>query len=206
MKDFRKLRRILVTLSVLVPVFAIEAAAQPGARRSPSDVRRVTANDTFRELMKAERETRNVPQPVLDAARMAALKQTKEDFRSIQDVNNRMMAAAWAQEVVDYEHTAQMLAEINSRAVRLKGNLALPQLENTKPKTVAASGMKEFKAALLAMDRSLMSFVTNPIFQERNVVEVNLATKATQDLEDVIAYSANLKKIAAHQKNEKANH
>jgi hypothetical protein len=206
MKDLRKLRRVLIIVSVLGPIFVIEAAAQPGARRSPSDVRRVTANDTFRELMKAERETRNVPQPVLDAARLATLKQMKEDFRLIQDVNNRMMAAAWANEMVDYERTAQMLTEINSRAVRLKGNLALPQPENTKPKTVAASGLKEFKAALLAMDRSLMSFVTNPIFQERNVVEVNLATKATRDLEDVIAYSANLKKIAGHLKNEKANH
>jgi hypothetical protein len=206
MKDFRKLRRILVMVAALVPVFVIEAAAQPGTRRSPADVRRATTNDTWRELMKVERETRNVPQPVLDAARLATLKQLKEDFRSIQDVNNRMMAAAWAQEMVDYDRTVQMLSEINSRAVRLKSNLALPEPENTKPKTLAASGVKEFKAALLVMDRSLMNFVTNPIFQERNVVEVNLATKATRDLEAVIAYSANLKKIASHLKNGKANH
>jgi len=56
------------------------------------------------------------------------------------------------------------------------------------------------------MDRSLMSFVNNPVFRERNVVEVNLATQATKDLDDVIAYSANLKKIAANLKRAKANH
>jgi hypothetical protein len=46
------------------------------------------------------------------------------------------------------------------------------------------------------MDRSIMSFVTNPIFKERNVVEVESATQASQDLADIIRFSATLKKIA----------
>ena len=46
-----------------------------------------------------------------------------------------------------------------------------------------------------------MSFVSNPIFQNPNVMEVNLATKASQDLEDVIIVSASLKKICDSLKN-----
>ena len=51
-----------------------------------------------------------------------------------------------------------------------------------------------------------MSFVTNPIFQNRNVVEVDLAARASEDLEDVITLSAGLKKVAANLKNSGADH
>jgi hypothetical protein len=190
----------------LIPVFAMVVAAQPGTRRSTEATRRAIANDTFRELMKRERETLAGPTPRSEAERFAALKQVREDFRTIQDVNNKMMSQAWARENIDYEQTSSMLAEINDRAVRLKSNLALPQPDKIQHKSLSATGSKEFKSALLLMDRSIMSFVNNPVFRERNVVEVTQATQATRDLEDVIAYSANLKKIAANLKRSKANH
>jgi hypothetical protein len=46
------------------------------------------------------------------------------------------------------------------------------------------------------MDRSIMSFVTNPMFKERNVMKVESATQASQDLADIIRFSATLKKVA----------
>ena len=206
MNSNRRFHRLLVIGSALIPLFVIVVAAQPGSRRTSEATRRVIANDTFRELMKRERETLTGPTPRSEAERFAALKQLREDFRAIQDVNNKMMSEAWARESIDYEQTSSMLGQINDRAVRLKSNLALPEPEKVQHRTLSAGGPKEFKSALLLMDRSLMSFVNNPVFRERNVVEVNLATQATKDLDDVIAYSANLKKIAANLKRAKANH
>jgi hypothetical protein len=110
------------------------------------------------------------------------------------------MAAAWGREGIDYARTSSMLGEINDRAIRLKNTLALPPAEKVKRTDLAVSGLKDFKSALLVMDRSLMSFVTNPIFRE-NTLEVNLAAKAMKDLEEVISYSANLRKIASNLKN-----
>lgn len=205
MNSNRRFHRLLVIGLALFPLFVIAVAAQPGTRRSTEATRRALANDTFRELMKKERETLAGPTPRSEAEKFAALKQVREDFRTIQDVNNKMMSQAWARENIDYEQTSNMLGEINDRAVRLKSNLALPQPDKIQHKTLYARGVKEFKSALLMMDRSLMSFVNNPVFRERNVVEVNLATQATKDLDDVIAYSANLKKIAANLKRSKAN-
>lgn len=198
MKSIPRFHLVFVTQLAFISVFVIGAAAQPGARRSVEARRRAIMNDTFRELMKKERETLTAPAPKSDAERAATLRQIREDFRAIQDVNNRMMSHAWAQDSVDYERTSTMLGEINEKATRLKSNLALPQPEKIQHKRVTATGLKEFKAALLLMDRSLMSFINNAIFRERNVVEVNLAAQATQDLEDVITYSANLRKIAAN--------
>jgi hypothetical protein len=206
MEGSNRLQNFLVIQMALIPAFAIAVAAQPGTRRSVESTRRAIANDTFRELMKRERETR-APAPTAnsEAARAVALRQLREDFKSIQDVNNKMMAQAWATEGIDYAHTSAMLGDINERAVRLKNNLSLPQPEKIRRQHVTASGLKEFKSALMLMDRSLMSFVNSPIFRERNVVEVNLAVQATQDLEDVITYSANLKKIAANLKHASEN-
>jgi hypothetical protein len=206
MKSNRRFQRIFVIQLALIPVFAIAVAAQPGSRRASAEAtRRAMANDTFRELMKRERETLAGPTPRSEAERFAALKQVREDFKTIQDVNNRMMSQAWAQDSVDYERTSNMLGEINDRAVRLKTNLALPQPDKIQHKSLDAKGAREFKSALMVMDHSLMSFINNPVFRERNVVEVNLATQATKDLEDVIAYSASLRKIAGNLKKTNAN-
>jgi hypothetical protein len=41
-----------------------------------------------------------------------------------------------------------------------------------------------------------MSFVKNPIFQKPNVVEIESATRASQDLAEIITLSATLKKIS----------
>ncbi|HEY6045671.1 MAG TPA: hypothetical protein VIU65_03655 [Pyrinomonadaceae bacterium] len=205
MNSNHRFHRLMVVGLALFPMFAIAVSAQPGTRRSTEATRRAIANDTFRELMKRERETLAGPTPRSEAEKFAALKQVREDFREIQDVNNKMMSQAWARESIDYEQTSNMLGEINDRAVRLKSNLALPQPDKTQHKNLTANGVKEFKSALLLMDRSLMSFVNNPVFRERNVVEVNLAAQATRDLDDVIAYSTNLRKIAANLKRSKAN-
>jgi hypothetical protein len=203
MKCIRRLETAIVILSALIFLFAISVAAQPGSRRNRDDSRRQIANDTFRELMKVQRES-HAPNPKADEERAARLRQIREDFRAIQDVNNRMMARAWKSESIDYDETSSMLAEINDKAVRLKNNLSLPHPEKLERQDVNAGGVKEFKSALLLMDRSLMSFVNNRIFRE-NVIEVNLVTEATRDLENVISFSSKLRKIAANLKTAQLN-
>ena len=106
------------------------------------------------------------------------------------------MAQVYAAETIDYDRTSAAIAQINTKATRLKNNLALPNPKDVKKKDLTVSGVKEFKAALLLMDRSIMSFVTNPIFQKPNVMEVEPATRASQDLADIITLSATLKRIA----------
>jgi len=194
MKNSRTLWLIGIAL---IPAFVVIASAQRGSSGRPNpDGTRATINDeTFRELMKMERENRNPAGDNSEVTR-ALLKQTSDDFKTIQSINNKMMAEVYATETVDYERTSAAIAQINTKAVRLKNNLSLPDAKKVKSKDLTVSGAKEFKSALLLMDRSIMSFVTNPIFKERNVVEVESATQASQDLADIIRFSATLKKIA----------
>jgi len=133
-----------------------------------------------------------------DPARRAVLKQISEDFREMQSLNNKMMAEAWAREELDYRYISDMVSQIRGRATRLKSNLYLPEPEGgeTKQINTEISSTKEFRAGLLHLDRLILNFATNPLFQKSNVVEVDSANRASRDLLAVIEESGRLKKIA----------
>jgi len=185
----------------LIGVFVFAASAQPASsgRRAPADTRRTINNDTWRELMKVDRETPNATPNSPDPARLAMMKQLREDFKTIQEVNNRMMGEVWGQEDPNYAHVATMISEINTRANRLKDNLLLPESDTQKEKRkdVMISSARHLRSVLLVMDRSIMSFVRNPIFQNPGIVDVDQAKRASDDLENVIAMSASLRKLSA---------
>jgi len=156
------------------------------------------------EINRRERERQLILQPLPakkddDSVRLAVLKQIKEDFKNIQGLNNTMMANAWSREELDYDYISDKVSQIRAKAVRLKTNLSLPEAEDVEKKRLDSmvTGVKEFRAALLLLDRSIMSFVTNPLFKEGNVVEVNLATKARRDLETVDQLTNRIKKAAS---------
>jgi hypothetical protein len=185
-------------LGAMLHVFILGAVAQqPGPRStSPTTMRGQINDDTFRELTRVERESVGSA-PRSEGQRKALLKQLREDFKGVQDTNNKMMAQAWSRESLDYQELAKMISQINERATRLKTNLYLPpDAEKKKNGLLTVSNLKEFRAALLLMDRFIMGFVKNSIFQKPDVVEINSAAQAANDLENVIALSSNLKKIA----------
>jgi hypothetical protein len=56
--------------------------------------------------------------------------------------------------------------------------------------------VRQFREVLLLLDKTIMRFVTNPVFQAANTVDVNLAKKASHDLEQVIFLTFDLKQNA----------
>lgn len=200
--DMTSLRRsnstkLLFVTQILILVYTCATGTQ-GQSRQPS------ARDTARQIQRVERDQLLLNQPLPptkedDSARLAALKQSKEDFRSIQGINNKMMANAWAKVELDYNSISESISQIRSKAIRLKSNLSLPKPEkqaDEKPIDFSVASVKDFRAGLMLLDRSLMSFVTNPLFKESSVMEVSAATRASHDLEMVIELSENLQKAA----------
>jgi len=141
-----------------------------------------------------------------EAMRLNRFKRIKEDFRDLQSLNNKMMADAWSQEALDYSSIADMVSKIRGKAGDLKDGLALPESEKsqTELKTAVVTTVRQFREQLLLLDKTIMRFVNNPVFQAGNAVDVNQAKKARADLEQVISLSADLKQNA--QKLRKANH
>jgi len=136
-----------------------------------------------------------IPKNESESVRLNRFKQIKADFRDLQSLNNKMMADAWSQDTLDYSSIADMVSKIRNKAGDLKEGLSLPEAENPQAasKSPAVTTVREFRAQLLLLDKTLMRFVNNPVFQANNTVDVDLAKKASADLEHVISLSVDLK-------------
>src|SRR5215467_3213160 len=139
MKNSRTLRG--VWLIALIPAFVVAASAQRASRPNPDGTRSTINDETFRELMKNERENKNTAGDSSETTQ-ALLKQIIDDFRSMQNINNKMMAEVYATPAIDYDRTSAAIAQINTKAVRLQSNLSLPNPKNVKKKDLNVAGAK----------------------------------------------------------------
>jgi len=129
----------------------------------------------------------------------SALPQIKDDFERIQLIDREMIKAVFVDNLVDYQQILKISAEIRKRAMRLKTNLSYPEPLNRPDaqKSRPSNEDEDIKVSLTNLDQSIMSFVTNPIFQLRQqIVESRLAMKATSDLVEVIELTETVKKHA----------
>jgi len=189
-----KLRRyaVLGTLIILRSAVAVDAqrSGELPMRNLVDQLARID-RDRAVDLQKIEGANRN-------EVREAIVKQIVEDFRDLQSVNNKMMATAFSQPALDYKYISRMVGEIGKKASRLKSNLALPKPEEKQEPSKASaevSNTEQFKAELLSLDKSLMSFVNNPIFQT-GVIDLRSVHQANTDLEAVIDMTSKLKKVS----------
>ena len=184
---------VISYIGVISILLSVNSAYGQSTRSNPRDV--------IIESNRQELDNLLLRKPILTAedksAQQAILKQINEDFKALQVLNNRLMTEATSQGELNYKSLAKVLSEMGSKASRLKSNLLLPKAEVEKQKenerALDASGFKE---ALQAFDKVVTSFATNPIFQKVNVMEVELAKKASLDLVVIIQQSSRLKKAA----------
>ena len=190
------MRRILCNGSYLLTLVCMSVTF------TSSQAQRKTPRDVVMESNRQELDNLLLRKPILatedKSARQAVLKQINDDFKTLQVLNNKLMSEVEDQGGVDYKEISTMLADIGSRAARLKSNLALPKVDEKKEKanselTTAAA----LKDRLMEFDKVVMSFATNPIFQQANVIDVELAKQASGDLATIIERSGKLKKAAA---------
>lgn len=143
---------------------------------------------------------REAARPRTSEEEKLALTQIAEDYQRIQLINNRMMSGAMSRPVPIFKDIAEATAEIKRRANRMRDNLRLPAPEKsdsvkaTRPLHV--NDAAQMKAALLDLDRSIMSFIKNPIFKNTGVVDLEEAMKASRDLVTIIEWSQLLTKEA----------
>jgi len=166
-----------------------------GNRNPPQTVIRNAEQD----LMSREWNLTHIPDQVdgqFKKEEISIFHQVQEDFTLIQVVNNKMVKAVFLDKSLDYKLISATTEEIRKRALRLKGNLVLPKVSDKEKNRdyQAASDDERLKVALLTLDRSIMDFVTNPLFRMSNVIDPDLASKAGRDLESIIELSDAIRK------------
>jgi hypothetical protein len=118
------------------------------------------------------------------------VKQVKEDFGRIQEINAEVMKAYTSGAPPDYKYLAEAMADINKRAGRLKTNLLLPEPESTE------AFQEQNGSPLVQLNSLIVGFVTNPIFKNANTIDAQDGVKAKRDLGYIVELSNRIRKSA----------
>ena len=122
-------------------------------------------------------------------------KEVKQDFLLIQTLNETLPSLGNS-EPLDYARIAATASKIKSIAGRLDSSLLLPEMSKQKSLVTFNSTPDGLRTALTSLHDLIGSFAGNPVFNEPGVIDVEQTTKARQDMKQIIAVSAVLKKIA----------
>ena len=121
----------------------------------------------------------------------------KEDFERIQVINGELLDVTNSNAGVDHKRISEAAGEIMKRATRLKSNL-FPMVSKDRGNKIAppSEGREDLKALLAALDRAILDFVHNPIFENTKVVDPKDSTRAERDLQQIISLSNRTRKKA----------
>ena len=189
---YRSLIGIAFLLAVAAPVFA--------QRASPPVDRTNQARARQQDMSKREWQLRNFgnPEVTKDRRRLEALMaQTEADFNTMLSLHNEIVRSLNATKV-DYQFVSKATGEIRKRAHSIQSNLnlGLPPEEIKQEEMPALTNESEMKDGLIKLCKRIRSFVTNPVIEEPNVLDVDKRALAMRDLESVIQLSAHLKRDA----------
>jgi hypothetical protein len=137
----------------------------------------------------------NVNTPPNDREKLLAQLAIKRDFRDLQMVNNQLMARVFEHSRIDSQEVSQKeirtsLSKIRRLAERLRLNFNIPKTEPVEPANDLA-----LNPGLLRLDKAVMSFVDNPLFQQTKVYDSELASRAGKDLTEISILTDSLRKL-----------
>lgn len=189
MSSRTKFQLLLIALTLVASFSFVQGQTRS---RNRDQARRIERAEMERLLLWA------VPKDESESVRVNRFKKIKDDFRDLQALHNKMMADAWLKDSLDYSSIADMVSKIRGKANDLKEGLSLPASDSSLAdfKAPAVASVRQFREELLLLDKKLMSFVNNPVFQAANTVDVNLAKQASADLEQVLFLTVDLKQNA----------
>ena len=192
---------ILVSLLLATPTTSLPQEL-PGASRGRATARRESI--LAREAETQNREStrtlnqRKAGSPQLSPAdRKLIVNQIVEDFERIQIANLEMLRVSVTLDPAACKQISKLAEEMNKRARRLKSNLGVPDLEGAKKNSeTPAMDEAQFRASLLALNASVRSFVSNPIFRDPRVRDLRELSNLQRDIANVIELSRTTKKAA----------
>ena len=191
----------LSSLLLLSGFYAPTLLAQRDAMRPPAVlVRAKEINEAERDRdLKAVPKVPPVSDKELQKLRASLMKQLGNDFRNLQIVDNEMMSEAVASKELNYERLTRQVTQIKARASSLKSNLALPEAPAAASRKDQPDNVSDqvLRAQLDSLDKSIRDFVTNPIFRDPRVLDVNLSLQASQNLRNIVDLSDEIKRNAS---------
>lgn len=188
---------------LIAPVTSLAQQRTPSSPTTASSRREAIfareADIQNRELrLRLLREAGKTTTPTNEADRKQIVSQIFEDFERIQIVNREMLQASANLNAPAYKRISTLANEMTNRAKRLKSNLGIPDMaqENKAAEDRSTMDAAQFKSSLQTLNVSVKSFVTNPLFKDPRVTDVQQLHNLRRDIANVIELSRTLKKVA----------
>ncbi len=179
-----------------VALWASSARAQSTSSSAARAAARADAEMRQRMLWDLDKLKKDKPSKPPDAR--PDYGEVAEEFKQLQLVNYSLAGLADPKSTLDFARVRKESAEVRKRAARLKGYLSLPEVEDAKKQDKAAEIQtpEALRAAVGRLDELVNSFAWNPVFQNSDVVDLDLSMKASRDLAGIISLSEQIRKSA----------
>lgn len=131
--------------------------------------------------------------------RRSLFPQINEDFQRIQIIHNEIVRMLKPEKSLDYDRLAELTDDMKKRSSRLRENLALPEPEEkTEPKAEHSETIDEshMKDNIVVLHDLVVSFVGNPLFKNLGVVDATVINGASENLNNIIDVSDEIKREA----------
>ena len=118
----------------------------------------------------------------------------REDFMHIQVVARKLMQTISKDDPLNLPFVTKSAVEIRKRVVRLKKNLALSESDSVeRPRDEGEAKSRSLRFELSTLNDLIEQFVSNPMFKEARLADVESSAKARRDLDAIIVLSAEVK-------------
>jgi hypothetical protein len=187
---------ILISFGTSIAQTRPDGGGAAGARRETMTSREADLeNRQLRLLLLSEPEKSGT----LSAEdRKVLVKQIFEDFERIQIINRDILKTSSNLDRTGYKRISSLAGDMNKRAKRLKTNLGVPDVKDEKKDTgdILVSDATQLKASVQALNVSVKSFVTSPIFKDPRATTVGQMINLRRDISSIIGLSQLVKKVA----------
>jgi hypothetical protein len=124
--------------------------------------------------------------------------QINDDFQRVQVIHNELVRMLHSDKGLDYGRLAELSGDLKKRVTRLRENLALPQAEqSTEPaKRPDVIDDQQVRKDIVALHDLVVSFVGSPLFRNLGVIDPKVMDEATNDLNNIIDLSEEMKRAA----------
>jgi len=194
----------LLTVTACALVLVLSTAAHAQRTGNPIDIYNARRESERIEALR-KRELENVrnatraKMPVDPRRKQALIAQIREDFNTIQVLNNELIRAAFAGQELDYVSLYEKAGEMKKRANRLRDTIKFPNDQSEERGNTIQETFDEIrlKTSVLVLRNMVRSFVTNPLFQQHaGTLDVQLSARANRDLRGIADMSDAIRKNA----------
>lgn len=188
-------RKVLLAMGLVLGL-SIWADAQsvplPPTPVAESDLRDNTIKMRSIDLERVKRDAAKIRPEDVSREQEIRFEQTKENFESIQKLQDSIIKAYTTGKTIDYSRIRKSASDISKKSLWLDRNLFGTNPEEAieaKQSKTGPAAPKSVRDLIIELDNAIGVFVKSPIFQNTKVVDLEISKAAQLELRHIMRVS-----------------